>query len=349
MFTLYASHCGMASLGRKFRVGTRGSDLALYQTRHVSQLLAAQQSTNLLPLKIEEQVITTAGDVSLAERLVGQLEKGFFTQELEDALLQQRIDAAVHSLKDLPTKNPTGLTLGAILKRHTPCDWLIAHPESVAVIDSMPRLLPLKAGAVIGTSALRREHLIAHYGPQLKTKPLRGNVPTRLKKLQERQYDAIVLAQAGIERLGLDISHYWVFQLNPWLWPHAPGQGCIAVQIRDKDTDIQSLLTSIHHQESARAAAWERLFLSAIEGGCTTPFGCHVEGLFLSLSWACDGRMRFGFCTLPHHDYPQPVDFQFVLEQIHQLMQNTNSLLEEPYEWRQHAFYSIVNRPVPTC
>lgn len=242
-------------------IGTRGSDLALWQARAVQAAVGG-----------ELRIITTQGDTSLAERLVGTLEKGFFTEELEAALRSGDIDCAVHSLKDLPTRVPEDFALGAILERATPGDILLTHFDHVCDGD-----FPLRGGTTVGASSLRRDALLKHFAPGVSPQPLRGNVPTRVQKLRERKLDAIVLAAAGVERLQLDLSGLAVFGLNPTRWPPAPGQGAVAVECRAKDAPLRARLAAIDHATTVRAVSWERAFLRTLEGGCSTPFGCYVQ------------------------------------------------------------------------
>lgn len=262
---------------RTFTVGTRGSALALWQTRHVGSLLQPSGAT------IVERIITTKGDTSQAEKLAGKLEKGFFTAELEAALHSREIDWAVHSLKDLPTRMPPGLVLGAVLERAPAADLLLVR--TAALDEKAP--LSLKAGARVGSSSLRRESMLKHFAPQALAVPLRGNVPTRVTKLKDGLFDGILLAEAGVSRLGLDLSGLAVFRMNPARWQCAPGQGAVAVQCRAEDSEVQQLLSRIHHEPTARAVNLERDFLRILEGGCTTPFGCYIDG----------GRAALGLAT----------------------------------------------------
>ncbi len=264
---------------RRFTVGTRGSALALWQTRHVSALLEPKAGP------ITERIITTQGDVNMAERLQGTIEKGFFTQELEAALREGSIDWAVHSLKDLPTRMPPGLAMGAVLKRAPPGDLLIVRPD--AVDDKRP--FPLKDGARVGSSSLRRESLLKRFAPWAKALPLRGNVPTRIEKLKGDTYDAVLLAVAGVGRLGLNLSGLISYELNPRRWVCAPGQGAIAVQCREDDAEVLSVALTLDHAATRYATEIERDFLKVLEGGCTTPFGCFVEGQKAHLGLATPG------------------------------------------------------------
>lgn len=273
----------------KFIAGTRGSALALWQTRHVSSLLAAQR------VEVEERVITTQGDVNQAARLQGKLEKGFFTQELEAALHAREIDWAVHSLKDLPTRMPPGLVLGAVLRRAPAADLLLVRREAV----EETKVLPLRDGARVGSSSLRREAMLKHFAPGVKAEPLRGNVPTRVQKLADGQYDAIVLAEAGVTRLALDLSAFAVFRLDPRRWPCAPGQGAVAVQCRADDARVLAALSTLDDAATARATSLERDFLRILEGGCTTPFGCFIAEGTVTLGLASDAGWRALHLQLP--------------------------------------------------
>jgi hydroxymethylbilane synthase len=253
-------------------IGSRGSDLALWQSRTV---LAALRDSGVWSPDIT--VITTRGDVDQSPYLAGGVEKGFFTKELEVALLERRIDLVVHSLKDLPTATPAGLSNHTILPRASAADWLLIRREFHA-----PRndgLLPLAAGARVGASSLRRGALLGRFAPQAQSVPLRGNVPTRVRKLGEHAgVDAIILAGAGLSRLSIDLSAFVVIELAPEWWVPAPGQGALAAQCRAGDTEIAAQVGRLTDSACADAAHWEREFLRVIEGGCSTPFGCHVVG-----------------------------------------------------------------------
>jgi hydroxymethylbilane synthase len=256
-------------------IGSRGSDLALWQSRTV---LGALKSVAASPAWDPDiTVITTRGDVDQSPYLAGGVEKGFFTKELEVALLEGRIDLVVHSLKDLPTAEPAGLVNRTILPRANSSDWLLIRPEFHVPRDD--GLLPLKAGARVGASSLRRGALLGRYAPHAKSVPLRGNVPTRLRKLAEGQsVDAIVLAAAGLTRLQLDLAPFVVIELSPEWWVPAPGQGALAAQCRTGDSGIEAQVARLSDPACVDATRWEREFLRVIEGGCSTPFGCHVVG-----------------------------------------------------------------------
>jgi hydroxymethylbilane synthase len=260
---------------RARQLGSRGSDLALWQSRTV--LAALGRNVPVPVWHSEITVITTRGDVDQSPYLAGGVEKGFFTKELEIALLERRIDLVVHSLKDLPTAEPEGLRNCTILPRAPAADWLLIRREF-----HEPRAdgrLPLKAGARVGASSLRRAALLGHYAPQAQAVPLRGNVPTRLRKLGEGQaVDAIVLAAAGVTRLQLDLAPFVVVELAPEWWVPAPGQGALAAQCRVDDAEIHAQVAALSDASCVNATNWEREFLRVIEGGCSTPFGCHIIG-----------------------------------------------------------------------
>lgn len=275
---------------RPLVAGTRGSALALWQTEHAASLLRAAAAQRGRPLELKVQIITTRGDTDQSPVLAGKLGKGFFTQELEAALRAGAIDLAVHSLKDLPTESPAGLVNGAILERGPAHDLLIARAEAIA--PAANGQLPLKKGARVGSSSLRRAALLKRYAPDAIAQPLRGNVPTRVSKLVQGKYDAIVLAAAGVTRLALDISACVAFDLNPRVWVPAPGQGAVAIQCRNDDQELQELLDQLTHRATADATRFERLYLQSLEGGCTTPFGCLVQGADVCLGLDIHGGWR---------------------------------------------------------
>jgi hydroxymethylbilane synthase len=297
-----------------FVVGTRGSALARWQTHEVTaRIAAARASGGLAPVDVHVRVITTRGDVNMAERLAGRIEKGFFTAELEAELLSSRIDWAVHSLKDLPTRLTPGLDVVAVLPRHRACDVLIARPE--AVDRASEEGLPLVRGARVGTSSLRREAMLRTFAPHADPRPLRGNVPTRLDKLRAGEHDAIVLAAAGVERLGLDFMGLEVFDLDPRRWQPAPGQGAVAVEARGDDDRVRALMAPLDDGPSRAACERERGFLRALEGGCATPFGCWVEGDRAWLGGVVDGRWRALAVGLPS-GAEGPLEDAFVREAL---------------------------------
>lgn len=250
---------------------TRPSALARWQTQWVIRALQAAHPG----LTCREEVIITRGDKVLDRPLPEIGGKGLFTQELEAALLEGRVHAAVHSLKDLPTQMAPGLTVGAIPQRAEVRDALIAARE--VTLDTLP------LGAVVGTSSLRRAAQLLAYRPDLTIRPLRGNVDTRVRKALEGQYDAIVLAGAGVTRLGLTEHVRQWLPLEVML--PAPGQGALAVQCRADDEATLGLLAAIEDPATRAAVTAERAFLSALGGGCAVPVAAYAEPL-------SDGRLR---------------------------------------------------------
>ena len=260
----------MASLSR-IVVGTRGSPLALAQTqRAVDQLRAAYPD-----VAVDVQTMTTTGDAS-QETPLSELGLGVFTRELEAALLNGSIDLAVHSLKDMSATQPEGLTIAAILEREDPRDVVVSR--SGATLTELP------AGAVVGTSSPRRAALVRVARSDLSVADVRGNVGTRIRKMHGGQYDALVLAAAGLVRLGrLDEA---AEHLTPQLFTPAVGQGAIAVQTRAGDVELLGMLAAVEHEETRAAVTAERAFLRAMGGGCRTPMGAYgvVDGGRLSVS-----------------------------------------------------------------
>jgi len=249
------------------RIGTRGSELALWQARHVQARLGGEAAGVTL------EIIKTTGDRMLDIPLQNQLDKGFFTKELEVALLTDRVDAAVHSLKDLPTQLPDGLTLAAVPVRAAVEDLLLVRQDAV----DLNRPLPLKPGSRVGTASMRRMALLQHLAPDVQASFLRGNVPTRLGKAQEGELDAVILARAGVSRLGLDAGDLVVFDLNPRLWLPAAAQGALGLEARAADAATLSHLATLHHVPTAAAVDVERGLLRRMEGGCHSAFGALAE------------------------------------------------------------------------
>lgn len=250
----------MEMMSRPYIIGTRGSDLALWQTNTVA---------DSLNLNTEIEIVKTSGDLFQDIPLQGQTETGFFTKELENRLLNKNIDIAVHSLKDLPTRIHPKLCLAAYLSRGPVPDLLLVHPDW----HDTNSLLPVGMDCRIGATSLRRQALLRLYAPQAEPHFLRGNVPTRIRKCKEGQYGAIVLAQAGLERLGLDPFPLHVYRLNPEIWLPAPGQGVIAVQTLKDDPDLLEAAARLDDPETRTAAEIERRLLYNFEGGCHVAFG----------------------------------------------------------------------------
>jgi hydroxymethylbilane synthase len=247
----------------KIIFATRPSKLARWQTSYVIQRL--QQA--IPGLMCEEKVITTRGDKVLDRPLPEIGGKGLFTQELEAELLAGTVDLAVHSLKDLPVEDAPGLVVGAIPER--------ADPRDVLVSPTKETIASLREGAVVGTSSLRRQAQLQHLRPDLVIKPIRGNVDTRIRKVTEGDYDAAIMAGAGITRLGLDAHISEWLSFNAML--PAPGQGALGIQSRAGDEKIQEILSVIHHLPTALAVRAERAFLLALGGGCSIPVGAYAR------------------------------------------------------------------------
>jgi len=246
-----------------FIIATRGSDLALWQANHVKSRLEGAG------MPCELKIIKTKGDeiqhISL-EKIEG---KGFFTKEIEDALLSGEADIAVHSHKDLPTESPAGLTIAAITDREDPSEYLLICKEAV----DYKQKFSLKRKARVGTSSSRRKSQLLAFRSDITLDDLRGNVPTRIRKLREGLYDAILIAAAGVERLGLDVSDLHVEKLDPKEFIPAPAQGVLAIQIREADKELKEKLQVLHHPSSAALTAIERKVLNLFHGGCHMPVG----------------------------------------------------------------------------
>jgi hydroxymethylbilane synthase len=253
----------MSTLRVGLRLGTRASALALWQARHVAAAIA--RIPNAPAVEIVE--IRTTGDAVTDVPLWAAPGKGLFTAELDRALLDNRVDMAVHSLKDLPTTPLEGLALTAVLEREDARDALVVRTG----FD--PHALP--QGASVGTSSLRRRAFITRWRPDLTHRDLRGNVPTRLAKLDEGAYDAIVLAAAGLKRL--DLGHRISTYLPLESFPPAVAQGAIAVVTRDHDDAVTRWIAALDHAATRVAVTAERALLRHLEGGCQIPLGGHAQ------------------------------------------------------------------------
>jgi hydroxymethylbilane synthase len=249
------------------RLGTRGSELALWQARRVASLIDER-----LGLECSIEIVRTQGDRIQNVAFHKMEGKGFFTKELQEAMLSGQVDLVVHSLKDLPTDEPDGLEIGAIPERHQPADMLLVAPGR-GLRDTGSERLPLAPGTVVGTSSLRRAAQVLALEPRVRIKALRGNVPTRVDKLRRGDYDAIVIAAAGIQRLGLDLDELEHRILPPALMLPAPGQGALAIEIR-KDDPRARCLEQLHDPAIATCVAAERGLLELVGGGCHVPLGC---------------------------------------------------------------------------
>lgn len=248
-------------------IGTRGSRLALWQAHYVQDRLTEHGIESQL------EIIKTQGD-RVQHLGFDKLEgKGFFTKELEDALLDGRIDCAVHSLKDLPTTQPEGLVLAALSYRASVEDTILIHRERAK--DG--QLYSLANGATVGTSSNRRKALLQDLHPDLAPVDIRGNVPTRMAKALSGELDAVVLAAAGLERLELDLSELVVIKPSPREFVPAPGQGVMAVQTRESDVELRKKMARLHHTVVGECTNVERSVLQLLEGGCSLPLGVYCE------------------------------------------------------------------------
>ncbi|HPS56774.1 MAG TPA: hydroxymethylbilane synthase [Spirochaetota bacterium] len=246
---------------KKIRIGTRGSELALWQAKHVAGLIGID--------KTELVIIKTEGDRIQNVSFVKMEGKGFFTKEIEEALLQNRIDLAVHSLKDLPTEDVKGLKVAAVPERADSRDMLIMHDD----VYKERGKLHVREGALIGTSSMRRMAQLRSLDNSIRVEALRGNVNTRLRKLKDRDYDAIVMAKAGVERIGLDISAFRTQVLEPEIFLPAPAQGALGIQVREDDSFTLSVVRELTDTLTETTVRAERSFLRAFGGGCHVPLG----------------------------------------------------------------------------
>jgi hydroxymethylbilane synthase len=254
----------MAQSTALFRIGTRGSPLALVQAQEVRARLA-----RALGAKVEDialVIIRTSGDTIQDRPLAEAGGKGLFTKEIEEALLDRRVDLAVHSAKDMPTISQPGLMLAACLEREDPRDVFISRKAK--------SLQDLAQGANLGTGSLRRQAIAKHLRPDLRVTPLRGNVETRLRKLDEGQVDATILALAGMKRLKLTEHATRIMTAEEFL--PACGQGAIGIESRSDEARVREALARIDHADTSIAVACERAFLAALDGSCKTPVGGHA-------------------------------------------------------------------------
>src|SRR5690606_31066027 len=252
---------------RTLIIGTRGSELALWQANYVKDRLAE------IGVDAALKVIKTQGDIVQHLRLDKLEGKGFFTKELEEELLNGGIDLAVHSHKDLPTVHPPGLTIAAVTAREDPAELLIIHKDCV----DLKKRLVLKHNAIVGTSSNRRKAQLLAIRPDLEFDDLRGNVLSRIQKLRDENFDAIMLAKAGITRVNVDLSDFHVEELPPVEVIPAPAQGVLAVQIRENDTPLADVLQAINNAQVADTIAVERKVLNLFDAGCHAPLGCYCR------------------------------------------------------------------------
>lgn len=253
----------------RLRIGTRGSQLALWQAHHTQAELSRHG------IESELVIIKTKGDMVQHLSFEKMEGKGFFTKEIEEALLRGEIDLAVHSMKDLPTQSVAGgeLVITAVSYRDNPADCLVARPEAL----EGGQIFRLKTGATVGSSAARRKAQLADYRPDLALKDIRGNVPTRLQRLRDGDFDAIFLAAAGLNRLGVDLSGLERIELHPREFVPAPAQGVLAWQTHRDDMPTRLLLRRLHHPEVSAVTNVERRVLQLLDGGCQLPLGVYCE------------------------------------------------------------------------
>ena len=286
---------------QKITIGSRGSDLALWQANHVKRQLENLGHT------VEIKVIITQGD-AIQHLSFDKLEgKGFFTKEIESALLDKSIDLAVHSHKDLETNPPAGLIIAAVSEREDPSDLLLIAKSKVDT--TQPWNLALDAS--IGTSSARRKSQILRFRNDLNIRDLRGNVPTRIQKLRDGNYDAIVLAKAGVDRLQLDLSEFFVEVLNPTEFVPAPAQGVLGLQIREDDTSMTEIMQHLNHTDVAKRIGIERKVLNLLDGGCQLPLGVYCPNekqVFVSHATSSDVAAK-GY-------YYEPENLDTVVAQI---------------------------------
>lgn len=308
-------------MNKKLIIGSRGSELALWQANFVKNQLEKKNRG----LKVEIKIIKTKGDKILDVALSKIGDKSLFTKELEVELLAKRIDIAVHSLKDLQTQIPAGLKLAAVTKRHDVEDVLIARKKGIT-INTLPE------NATVATGSLRRRAQLQHLRPDIKVVDLRGNVPSRIKKFLESDWDAIILARAGVERLGLKkfISSYIsIEEILP-----AVGQGALGIEIHQENSFADELVKSIHHQDTFIAVNAERALLRTLEGGCQVPIGAFAEvkpnGLYLdAMVGSLDGSVTFRKKVRGSKDKPDLLGKSLAKDL---LKAGANEILKEVYQ-----------------
>lgn len=270
---------------QKIIIGSRGSELALWQANFIKREIEKKHKN----VQVQINIIKTKGDKILDVALSKIGDKSLFTKELEVELLAKRIDLAVHSLKDLQTKIPDGLKLAAVTKRHAVEDVLIARKKGI-IINTLPE------SAVVATGSLRRKSQLLHLRPDIKIMDLRGNVPSRIKKFLDSDWDAIILARAGVERLNLKkyISSYIP---KEEILP-AVGQGALGIEIHNENKIVEEIIHSLHHDETYKSVLAERALLAELEGGCQVPIGAFAEvkssGLYLdAVVGSLDGSVTY--------------------------------------------------------
>lgn len=279
-------------------IGTRGSELAKFQANWV-----AAKITEKLGVQPEVRIISTQGD-RVTDRPLRELEgRGYFTKEIEEALLNRSIDVAVHSFKDMPSRVPDGLAVAAVSEREDPADLLVVRPDSY---EEFAGDIPVRSGAIVGTSAVRREAQLRALRPDVQNKDLRGNVPTRVTKLERGDYDAIFLASAGVRRLGLDLSKFVVVRLDPARFVPSPGQGALAIQMRENDPQFSDVHKALNDTLTATATTIERDVQRLFGGGCSLPLGAfaRMEDGFWQLTGFWEEANRTALAAEVSGEYP---------------------------------------------
>jgi hydroxymethylbilane synthase len=247
------------------KIGTRGSKLALWQAEYTRTELAR------IGVESELVIIKTQGDMIQHIGFDKMEGKGFFTKEIEEALLRGEVDVAVHSMKDMPTDQPEGLVITAVSYRDNPADLLVVRRESV----DKSKIFRFKEGGIVGTSAARRKAQLVDYRPDAVLQDIRGNVPTRLEKLRTGAFDAIFLAAAGVGRLQLPMDDFEVVELHPSEFVPAPAQGVLAWQTHRDDLDTRRIFKQLHRPDVSATTNIERRVLQLMDGGCQLPLGVH--------------------------------------------------------------------------
>ena len=305
----------------KIIIGSRGSELALWQANFVKTELEKKNRT----VSVEIKIIKTTGDKILDVALSKIGDRSLFTKELEIELLNKKIDLAVHSLKDLQTEIPKGLKLAAVTKRHNVQDVLISKKRGETIFN-------LPEGATVATGSLRRKCQLLHTRPDLKIVELRGNVPTRIKRFLDSDWDAIILARAGLERLKLNKYISSVIKTDVLL--PAVGQGALGIETRADNKIVNEIVKSIHHEDTYKAVLAERALLKTLEGGCQVPIGAFAEvktnGLFLdALVGSLDGSLTFRKKTRGSKNNPEKLGKNLARDL---LKAGAKSILQEIYK-----------------
>ncbi len=312
---------------RKFIIGSRGSELALWQTNHVKATL----EKHFPELQLEIKIIKTTGDKLLDIALAKIGDKGLFTKQIETALFNREIDLAVHSLKDLQTVQPEGLIIGAVSKRETPNDILVS--KKYPSIDELPH------GAKVATGSLRRRSQLLNYRPDLEIFEIRGNVPTRIAKFEESDLDAMILAFAGVHRLNLD-EH--IAQIIPFeVMLPAVGQGAMAVEIRSEDAELREFLQVLNDRETEICVTAERAFLRTLEGGCQVPIGAnatiengeiYLEGMVGNLNGSVNWREKIRGASDRAEDLGTRLAQKLISRGANELLEKTREKVENTEE-----------------